>query len=124
MHLFFPKQWGFRWLYLLKFCTFLYFSVDMKKYGDPILCWILRQHFIFKKNYSSTSPTVNIIFFNFKALCETVSILLYFFVLAVFGWMSCEGMIIYLQLVNVYSGLGLGETHLRIFYVIGWGMYT
>ena len=51
----------------------------------------------------------------------TVSILLYFFVLAVFGWMLCEGIIIYLQLVNVYTGLGLGGRHLKVFYVIGWG---
>ena len=51
----------------------------------------------------------------------TVSILLYFFVLAVFGWMLCEGIIIYLQLVNVYTGLGLGGRHLKVFYIIGWG---
>ena len=47
--------------------------------------------------------------------------LLYFFVLAVFGWMLCEGIIVYLQFVNVYTGLGLGGKHLKVFYVIGWG---
>ena len=50
-----------------------------------------------------------------------MSILLYFFVLAVFGWMLCEGMIIYLQLVDVYTGLALGGRHLKGFYLIGWG---
>ncbi|XP_028410400.1 adhesion G-protein coupled receptor D1-like, partial [Dendronephthya gigantea] len=30
--------------------------------------------------------------------------------------------IIYLQLVNVYSGLALGGKHLKAFYVIGWGV--
>ena len=54
----------------------------------------------------------------------TVSILLYFFVLAVFGWMLCEGIIIYFQLVDVYSGLSLGEEHLKFFCVIGWGKLT
>ena len=35
--------------------------------------------------------------------------------------MLCEGIIVYLQLVNVYTGLGLGGKHLKVFYVIGWG---
>ncbi|CAB3980610.1 adhesion G- coupled receptor D1-like [Paramuricea clavata] len=59
---------------------------------------------------------------NYETFCTTVSILLYFFVLAVFGWMLCEGVIIYLQLVNVYTGLSLGGKHLKVFYVIGWGI--
>ena len=52
------------------------------------------------------------------------NIFLYFsrnFVLAAFGWMLCEGIIIYVQLVNVYSGLGLGGNYLRVFCSIGWG---
>lgn len=57
----------------------------------------------------------------FQTFCIAVSILLYFFVLALFGWMLCEGIIIYFQLVNVYSGLGLGGKHMRAFFVIGWG---
>ena len=59
--------------------------------------------------------------FPLQAHCVAVSILLYFFVLAVFGWMLCEGIVIYLQLVNVYTGLGLGGRHLKSFYIIGWG---
>jgi hypothetical protein len=47
--------------------------------------------------------------------------LLYFFILVVFGWMLCEGIVIYLQLVSVYAGLGLGGRHMKYFYVIGWG---
>jgi hypothetical protein len=35
--------------------------------------------------------------------------------------MLCEGIIIYFQLVDVYTGLGLGGRHLKVFYVIGWG---
>ncbi|XP_028410420.1 CD97 antigen-like [Dendronephthya gigantea] len=57
-----------------------------------------------------------------ETFCVTVSILLYFSVLALFGWMLCEGIIIYFQLVNVYSGLGLGGKHMKAFYVIGWGI--
>ncbi|XP_028402491.1 adhesion G protein-coupled receptor L3-like [Dendronephthya gigantea] len=56
-----------------------------------------------------------------ETFCISVSILLYFFVLAAFGWMLCEGAIIYLQLVNVYTGLGLGGRHMKVFYIIGWG---
>ncbi|CAB4014871.1 adhesion G -coupled receptor L2-like [Paramuricea clavata] len=57
----------------------------------------------------------------YKTFCIAVSVLLYFFVLALFGWMLCEGIIIYLQLVKVFSGLGLGGKHLKGFYIIGWG---
>ncbi|XP_028410398.1 adhesion G protein-coupled receptor L3-like [Dendronephthya gigantea] len=57
-----------------------------------------------------------------ETFCIVISILLYFFILAIFGWMFCEGIIIYLQLVNVYSGLALGGKHLKAFYVIGWGI--
>ncbi|XP_028401048.1 adhesion G protein-coupled receptor L2-like [Dendronephthya gigantea] len=57
-----------------------------------------------------------------ETTCIVISILLYFSILAIFGWMFCEGIIIYLQLVNVYSGLALGGKHLKAFYVIGWGI--
>ncbi|CAB4044798.1 adhesion G- coupled receptor D1-like, partial [Paramuricea clavata] len=56
----------------------------------------------------------------YETFCIAVSILLYFFVLALFGWMLCEGIIIYLQLVKVFSGLGLGGKHLKGFCLIGW----
>ncbi|CAB4006818.1 adhesion G- coupled receptor D1-like isoform X1 [Paramuricea clavata] len=36
--------------------------------------------------------------------------------------MLCEGIIIYFQLVKVFSGMGLGGKHLKRFYVIGWGI--
>lgn len=35
--------------------------------------------------------------------------------------MLCEGIVIYLQLVNVYTGLALGGRHLKMFFLIGWG---
>ncbi|XP_028410397.1 latrophilin-like protein LAT-2 [Dendronephthya gigantea] len=57
-----------------------------------------------------------------ETFCIVISILLYFFILTIFGWMFCEGIVIYLQLVNVYSGLALGGKHLKAFYVIGWGV--
>ncbi|XP_028410401.1 latrophilin-like protein LAT-2 [Dendronephthya gigantea] len=57
-----------------------------------------------------------------ETFCIVISILLYFFILAIFCWMFCEGFIIYLQLVNVYSGLALGGKHLKAFYAIGWGV--
>ncbi|XP_028410393.1 adhesion G protein-coupled receptor E1-like [Dendronephthya gigantea] len=56
-----------------------------------------------------------------ELFCITVSILLYLSVLALFGWMLCEGIVIYLQLVNVYAGLSLGGKYMKTFYAIGWG---
>ncbi|XP_028400846.1 fibrillin-3-like [Dendronephthya gigantea] len=56
-----------------------------------------------------------------ELFCITVSILLYLSVLALFGWMLCEGIVIYLQLVNVYAGLSLGGKYMKTFYSIGWG---
>ncbi|XP_028410421.1 CD97 antigen-like [Dendronephthya gigantea] len=60
--------------------------------------------------------------FNNEPFCIAVSMLLYFFVLSLFGWMLCEGIVVYLQLVNVFTGLSLGGKHLKSFYVIGWGI--
>ncbi|XP_028401051.1 adhesion G-protein coupled receptor D1-like [Dendronephthya gigantea] len=58
---------------------------------------------------------------NHEPYCITVSLLLYFFILALFGWMLCEGIVIYLKMVNVYASLALGGKHMQAFYVVGWG---
>ncbi|XP_028410418.1 adhesion G protein-coupled receptor E2-like isoform X2 [Dendronephthya gigantea] len=59
---------------------------------------------------------------DYERFCIAVSILLYFFVLSLFGWMLCEGIVMYFQLVNVFTGLGMGGKHMRAFYAIGWGL--
>ncbi|XP_028410390.1 adhesion G protein-coupled receptor B3-like [Dendronephthya gigantea] len=59
---------------------------------------------------------------NHEPYCITVSLLLYFFILALFGWMLCEGIVIYLKMVNVYASLALGGKHMQAFYVVGWGL--
>ncbi|XP_028410387.1 CD97 antigen-like [Dendronephthya gigantea] len=59
---------------------------------------------------------------DYEHFCMAVSILLYFFVLSLFGWMLCEGIVMYFQLVNVFTGLGMGGKHMKAFYAIGWGL--
>ncbi|XP_028401049.1 adhesion G-protein coupled receptor D1-like [Dendronephthya gigantea] len=59
---------------------------------------------------------------NEETFCIVTSILLYFSVLASFGWMLCEGVVIHRQLVNVYASLSLGGKYMKAFYAIGWGL--
>ncbi|XP_028412665.1 adhesion G protein-coupled receptor L1-like [Dendronephthya gigantea] len=56
-----------------------------------------------------------------ELFCITVSILLYLSVLALFGWMLCQGIVIYLKLTHVYGSLNLGGRYMKTFYAIGWG---
>jgi len=54
-----------------------------------------------------------------KAGCPVVAALLHYFLLALFSWMLCEGILHYLLLVKVFGG-GAGNK-LKYFYMLGWG---
>ncbi|XP_028412672.1 CD97 antigen-like [Dendronephthya gigantea] len=56
-----------------------------------------------------------------ELFCITVSILLYLSVLALFGWMLCQGIVIYLKLMHVYASMNLSGRYMKAFYAIGWG---
>ncbi|CAB4041883.1 Adhesion G- coupled receptor D1, partial [Paramuricea clavata] len=51
-------------------------------------------------------------------LCKAVAALLHFFVLSAFGWMLCEGILLYILLIRVFDGVR--GKHWKIFYFIGW----
>ncbi|CAB4021159.1 adhesion G- coupled receptor D1-like [Paramuricea clavata] len=52
--------------------------------------------------------------------CKAVAALLHFFVLSAFGWMLCEGILLYILLVKVFQGVR--GKHWKIFNFIGWGI--
>ncbi|CAB4008983.1 adhesion G- coupled receptor D1-like, partial [Paramuricea clavata] len=52
--------------------------------------------------------------------CKAVAALLHFFVLSAFGWMLCEGILLYILLIRVFDGVR--GKHWKIFYFIGWGI--
>ena len=54
--------------------------------------------------------------------CTIVAILLHYFFTAVFTWMMCEGIMIYLLLVKVFSSLITNKRW--IFLLLGWGKDT
>ena len=51
--------------------------------------------------------------------CKAVATCLHFFVLSVFGWMLCEGILLYILLIRVFDGVR-GRLW-KIFNLIGWG---
>ncbi|CAB4005878.1 adhesion G -coupled receptor L3-like [Paramuricea clavata] len=52
--------------------------------------------------------------------CKAVAALLHFFVLSAFGWMLCEGILLYFLLIRVFDGVR--GKHWKIFNFIGWGI--
>ena len=61
---------------------------------------------------------VYVVYFQ-QNFCKAVAALLHFFVLSAFGWMLCEGILLYILLIRVFDGVG--GKHWKIFNFIGWG---
>ncbi|XP_065911131.1 latrophilin-like protein LAT-2 [Dysidea avara] len=55
-----------------------------------------------------------------RAACTVVAALLHYFFTAVFTWMLCEGIILYILLVKVFN-TGVGQRKL-FFFTLGWGL--
>ena len=55
-----------------------------------------------------------------QGLCTFVAALLHYLFTAVFFWMLCEGIMLYLMLVVVFSG---GSKKWWIFFILGWGSW-
>ena len=51
-----------------------------------------------------------------------VAALLHYFLLALFSWMLCEGILHYIVIVRVVHGDH--EDKVKFFYLFGWGRYT
>ncbi|XP_074637127.1 uncharacterized protein LOC141895246 isoform X2 [Acropora palmata] len=54
-----------------------------------------------------------------KVACIVVAALLHYFLLAMFSWMLCEGVLLYILVVKVFGG-GADEK-VKYFYIFGWG---
>ncbi|XP_074635576.1 uncharacterized protein LOC141893971 isoform X3 [Acropora palmata] len=54
-----------------------------------------------------------------KVGCTVVAAFLHYFLLAMFSWMLCEGVLLYLLLVKVFGGSV--EEKVKYFYLFGWG---
>ncbi|XP_044174180.1 uncharacterized protein LOC114947269 isoform X5 [Acropora millepora] len=54
-----------------------------------------------------------------KVGCTVVAALLHYFLLAMFSWMLCEGVLLYILLVKVFGGGA--EEKVKYFYIFGWG---
>ncbi|XP_046327605.2 adhesion G-protein coupled receptor D1-like [Haliotis rufescens] len=50
--------------------------------------------------------------------CVGVTVLLYYFNMAVFSWMLVEGVQLFIQIVVVFTA----ESRMKVFYTIGWGL--
>ncbi len=62
------------------------------------------------------------IFYFEQNFCKAVAALLHFFVLSAFGWMLCEGILLYILLIRVFDGVR--GKHWKIFNFIGWGKWS
>ena len=66
---------------------------------------------------------LNILFrCDFQVGCTILAALLHYFLLALFCWMLCEGVLLYILIVKVFGGKA--EDEVKYFYIFGWGRYT
>jgi hypothetical protein len=95
-----------------------------------LICLIIfRRHLHFEKNFIHINFIIALIlaliFFvtgidsDNKEICEIVTVILHYLFLAVFCWMLCEGIFLYLMLVVVFDS---GKTYWKRFSVLGWGL--
>ncbi|XP_068678399.1 adhesion G protein-coupled receptor L4-like [Montipora foliosa] len=54
-----------------------------------------------------------------KAGCTVVAAFLHYFLLSLFSWMLCEGVLLYIVLIKVFRGIA--EEKVKYFYIFGWG---
>ena len=99
---------------------------------DPQLCILLNAYadtFVFtivtmihRNNYFTYGYNYlfDIICHHFQIACAFVAALLHYLFTAVFFWMLCEGIMLYLMLVVVFSQI---SKKWWIFFIIGWGKF-
>ena len=87
----------------------------------PSRFYILHTHPV--TPWSKKLPTLHIYALNYfwQNFCKAVAALLHFFVLSAFGWMLCEGILLYILLIKIFDGFR--GRHWKIFNFIGWGKY-
>jgi len=61
--------------------------------------------------------SLHAVVFVFQAACQAVTAIMQYFFLASFCWMLCEGIMLYLMLVLVFSGL---SKKWWFFLILGW----
>ena len=54
--------------------------------------------------------------------CKVVAALLHYFLLAMFSWMLCQGILFYIQIIQVFGSDPKGV--LKYFYAFGWGTFV
>jgi hypothetical protein len=54
-----------------------------------------------------------------EVTCRIMAVMLHYFFLAVFCWMLCEGILLYLMLIIVFD---TGKSYRRYFIALGWGL--
>ena len=59
--------------------------------------------------------------FDWQVGCTVVAAFLHYLLLAMFSWMLCEGVLLYILLVKVFGGGA--EDKVKYFYIFGWGKY-
>ncbi|XP_046858708.1 adhesion G-protein coupled receptor D1-like [Xenia sp. Carnegie-2017] len=52
--------------------------------------------------------------------CKAIAVFLHFFLLSAFGWMLCEGILLYILLIRIFYCVH--GKHIKIFSFIGWGI--
>ena len=59
---------------------------------------------------------------DWQAGCTVVAAFLHYFLLSLFSWMLCEGVLLYILLIKVFRGIA--EEKVKYFYIFGWGRFS
>ena len=110
------------------FYKFWMSNILVKAFTDCCIC-IKKFQILLKASYTTSKITLHILIatglvaydFCIQGACIFVAVMLQYFFTSAFCWMLCEGVILYLMLVIVFSSR---FNNRLFFFALGWGMNT
>ena len=60
---------------------------------------------------------------DFQAGCPVVAALLHYFLLALFSWMLCEGLLLFINVMKPHQTKSILGSKIQYFYIFGWGRW-
>jgi hypothetical protein len=115
----------------LSYITYIGCGISLACLSVALICLVcLRRYLRFEKNFIHINFIIALmlalIFFlagidrsNDKDICRAMTVIMHYLFLAVFCWMLCEGILLYLMLIVVFKS---NKSYSKHFFCLGWGL--
>jgi hypothetical protein len=115
----------------LSYITYIGCGISLASLSLALLCFIyFRSHLHFQKNFVHINFVIALmlalVFFlgginqsHNDKVCQAMTVIMHYFFLAIFCWMLCEGILLYMMVVVVFDS---GKTYSALFFALGWGL--